>query len=122
VQVANERRITLGEAQQIKIEKSLTIEALRKIPQADIRELQLELQYPDLPFERAAFRALQLRDERGVIPANALPKALQQLDSLRVRAERASVHELAGMPIGSSMRALARAFTTTTHFEAPGSS
>jgi photosystem II stability/assembly factor-like uncharacterized protein len=103
-QVANERRITVGDVRQILIEKSLTTEALRIIPQQDIRELQLELQHPDLPLERVLFRAHQLRDERGVIPLNALPKALQQLDSLRVRAERAAVITTAGMPVGSEVQ------------------
>jgi photosystem II stability/assembly factor-like uncharacterized protein len=104
VQVANERRITVGEARQIVTEKSVSTEALRIIPQRDIRELQLELQHRDLPLERALFRAHQLRDENGVIPVNALPKALQQLDSLRVRAEEIGVLKLAGVPVGREVQ------------------
>ena len=104
-QLANERRITVGEVRQILIDKSLTREAFRIIPQQDIFELQLELLHPDLPLERALFRAHQLRDEKGEIPANALPKALQQLDSLRLRAEQEGVLKLGGVPVGRDVLA-----------------
>jgi hypothetical protein len=43
--------------------------------------------FQDLPALRAAFRALQQKDEHGKVPANAIPRAIQQMQLLRLPAD-----------------------------------
>ena len=73
----------------------LTNATLDQVQQDLLPRLILRVEHPDLPWRREAFRLLQERDQNGVIPADAIPKALRQLDGLRARSVRLTV---AGLP------------------------
>src|SRR5260370_34736316 len=85
-QLAEERGLTVGQVRQLQIQRGLSLPALRALPEAALRRSVRRLEYADLPRAREAFRLLQARDERGVIPLHALADAVSQLDGTRTRA------------------------------------
>ncbi|HEX8142853.1 MAG TPA: hypothetical protein VF553_09675 [Pyrinomonadaceae bacterium] len=96
---ARSRSLTIGQVQMLQARRGMSNEALRKIPEEILQRAVRRLDYPDLPRAREAFRLLQEQDEQGVIPPNALPNALKQLDSTRARG--ASIQpQMAGIPTG----------------------
>ena len=97
-QVAQRRGLTVGQVKQLQITRGFSNTAIAALPDPMLRRAVRRLEYPDLPRAREAFRLLQERDERGVIPPNALPNALSQLDSTRTRA--AAQRRVAGVPTG----------------------
>src|SRR5215217_550639 len=102
-QIAQERNLTVGQARRLRSTRGLTNEALSQVPDSVLRRALRRLEYPDLPRAREAFLGLQEKNERGVIPANALLNALAQLDSMRTRraGEEARV---AGVPSGQQVQ------------------
>jgi len=101
-QIAQERNLTVGQAQRLRSTRGLTNEALSQVPDSVLRRALQRLEYPDLPREREAFLRLQEENERAVIPENALLNALTQLDSMRTR--RASPAGVAGVPSGQQVQ------------------
>lgn len=97
--VAKARSLTLGQVQQLQTKRGLSNEALRKVSEETLQRAVRRLDYPDLPRAREAFRLLQEKDELGVIPPNALPNALKQLDSTRARGATVQP-QMAGIPTG----------------------
>src|SRR5215218_8981362 len=100
-QVEEARNLTVGQIQRLRSTRGLTNETLSFVPDNVLRRNLLRLDYPDLPREREAFLKLQEKNERGVIPANALLNALTQLDSMRTR--RVSPAGVAGVPSGQQV-------------------
>ena len=96
-QVAKSRGLTVGLVQVLRARRNLSHEALRKMSEGALKRAVRRLDYPDLARAREAFRAVQERDEKGVVPPNGLPNALKQLDATRVRA---GVAQVAGLPTG----------------------
>lgn len=101
-QIAKARGLTTGQVYLLATRRNLSHEALRKLPEEVLQRAVRRLDYPDLPRAREAFRLLQQRDEKGVIPPNALPNALKQLDSTRARAA-AVQPQVAGVPTGTQV-------------------
>lgn len=102
-QVAQQRKLSIPEVGRLHAIRGLSNEALLRIPEANLRRIQLRLQYPDLPHKRAEFRLLQDRNEQGVILPDARENALQQLEAFRAAAgvptgEIASPQNLAPPP------------------------
>ena len=101
---ALERGLTAGQLQQIQLNYGLSNRAASQLSKGSLRRLLWKLNHPDRPRAREAFKRLQDVDETGTIPPRAMQNALQQLDSARVRAFKASV---AGLPCGPAGAALA---------------
>src|SRR6266851_2850184 len=97
--VAQARGLNTGQVQLLQAHRGLSHDALRKIPESVLRRAVRRLDYPDLPRARESFRLLQERDEKGVIPPNALQNALKQLDSTRSRGASMRA-QMAGIPTG----------------------
>lgn len=102
-QISTKRGITLGELRQLKIDRAMSNESLDRLPEKELRELRLELDYRGLQQARAAFRALQEVDEKGEIPEDAIPKAIRQLDSLRLRSVTLLTTRVASIPVGKDL-------------------
>ena len=98
-QIAKARKLTVGEVHLLQTKRGLSHDALRQISEKVLRRAVRRLDHPDLPRAREAFRLLQQKGEGGVIPPNALPNALKQLDSARSRLTSASA-QVAGVPVG----------------------
>jgi hypothetical protein len=63
-QIAQERNLTVGQAQRLRSTRGLTNEALSQVPDSVLRRALRRLEYPDLPREREAFLRLQEENER----------------------------------------------------------
>ena len=87
--------------QQLKAARGFSAATLTRLPQPVVRRAVRRLEYPDLPRLRAAFRLRQSRDEHGVVPPNALGRALRQLRS--TRAKVAAKPRVAGIPSGRTV-------------------
>jgi hypothetical protein len=85
--------------QLLQAHRGLSHAALQKVPDSVLQRAVRRLDYPDLPRAREAFRLLQEKDEKGIIPPNALPNALRQLDGTRSRGASARA-QIAGIPTG----------------------
>jgi photosystem II stability/assembly factor-like uncharacterized protein len=81
--------------------KGSTPEQLAAIPAGKIPRVVQRASYPDLPAQRAAFRARQERDEKGVIPPGARAKAIRQLVEMTEKNQRPKT---AGVPTGKAIR------------------
>jgi len=97
-QVARMRNIAVEQVKLLQTTRGFSNTALRQLPEAVLHRVLRRLDFPDLPRAREAFRLLQERDERGVIPPNALPNAMSQLDSTRTRVTLQPL--VAGLPTG----------------------
>lgn len=104
--VANQRKLTIGQIQMLQRRRGLSNEALSKVPDKVLQRAIRRLDYPDLPRAREGFRLLQQKNETGVIPPNALPNALKQLDSARSRGALVQA-QTAGIPTGLQVTASA---------------
>jgi len=91
--------LTVGQVQLLQERRGLSLQALKQLPEKTLRRAVRRLDYPDLPRAREAFRLLQEKNESGVLPPNALPNALKQLDSTRARGT-AMQARMAGIPTG----------------------
>lgn len=100
---AEARGLTQGQAQLLQETRCLTTEALRKLPEGVLRRAVRRLDYQDTARARVAFRRLQARDDQGVIPPNALPDALRQLDGVRSRTASLAQAQVAGVPTGQQV-------------------
>jgi photosystem II stability/assembly factor-like uncharacterized protein len=100
--VARERHITVKQVRELKAELATTNEILSRLSEQSLRQKLLELRYPDLPQLRAAFRHLRERNEEGSVPVDALPKALRQLENLRVRANKNIALMPTALPAGGT--------------------
>ena len=98
-QVADKFRISRELVRRINKETAISNEALFRHSDEILPRLLRKLEYPDLIRQRNAFRLLQEQDERGVVPRDAVIRALEQLDSLRVRTTKLNV---AGLPVTSA--------------------
>ncbi len=98
--LARERRITVEQVRELKAELGASNEVLSQLSEQRLRQQLLELRYPDLPRLRASFLLLKERDASGNVPTDALPKALQQLDSLRARANKNIARMPTALPAG----------------------
>src|SRR5215218_19005 len=74
--VAKTRNLTVGQVEALRTRRGLTPDAIRKVSDKVLQRAVRRLDYPDLPRARETFRVLQERDERGVLPPNALARAL----------------------------------------------
>jgi len=105
----DERHVRAARALNIEPEIVRELEITRAIDPdrlAEAGEYLLErvlrrMQYTDLVTARERFRQRQQRTEEGVVPENALSKALAQLDSIRART--AMQGRVAGLPCGTSV-------------------
>ena len=97
--VAKTRNLTVGQVEALRTRRGLTPGAIRKVPAKVLQRAIRRLDYPDLPRAREAFRLLQERDERGILPPNALARALTQLDGVRARRSAVPLR-VAGVPAG----------------------
>jgi len=100
-QIAESTGLTAGQVQQLKAARGFSAATLTRLPQPVVRRAVRRLEYPDLPRLRAAFRLRQSRDEHGVVPPNALGRALRQLRS--TRAKVAAKPRVAGIPSGRTV-------------------
>ena len=96
-----ERVITTEMVERVRSAVGMSDEALQRLPPDRARRLLLRLSYPDLPRERANFRLLQQRDERGIVPPRALFNALTAVERQRQSLAPGAL-ERAGVPIGRS--------------------
>lgn len=101
--VAEARGLTIGQVERLQEARSLSIEDIKELPEGRLHRAIRRLDLPDLPRAREAFRRRQLQDENGFIPPNALPYALRDLDSLRLRS-RALQPSVAGIPTGQEVK------------------
>src|ERR687884_551234 len=100
--VARSRGLTDAQGERLRQTRGLTADGLERIPDRALRRALRRLDYPDLPNARESFRRRQSVDETGSVPANALPAALRQLDSIRTR--MAAPPRVAGVPTGRSVQ------------------
>ena len=97
-------KLNLSEEQvrQLVTRRGLTIPGLLRLPRNRLPTVVRRLSYTNLPRERQDFWALQLRNERGIVPANAQLRAANQLATLRQRLDRKATRA-AGIPIGRTV-------------------
>ncbi len=96
--VAKKLGVSVQQVQRLNTQRALSDQALMRLPVEKLPRVVRRLDYPDLPRERIAFRLLQERDEKGVIPAQALPRAIRQLNENRQKV--APKPRTAGVPTG----------------------
>lgn len=94
---ARERGITLHEAQRMYELRGLSPDGIAYLPESTRRSIARRLDYPDMPRARMEWRLEQSKGDGGNIPEQPLVRALEQLDSSRMRSPRQPV---AGMPTG----------------------
>ena len=82
--VAHWKGISLESLSKVKQFLGLQNKEVGKLSIDEVRNAQLESTYPDLQNERLRFRRLVDADPSGNIPADALRRALEQLDAMRV--------------------------------------
>lgn len=101
-QLAAQLGISKREVKQLRRALGLTAADLQGMSEEALREARLELIIPERPEERTGFQELQLKDERGVAPNNARQRAIQQLESNRVRTVVSRAAKIvAGLPVNS---------------------
>jgi hypothetical protein len=113
---AEERGLSEGLLDELRRTRGMSLAELPEIPDAALRRAVRRLDYPDLARAREAFRLRQSRNEAGVVPPDALPDALRQLDSARARV--AAPAAVAGVPTGREV--LPRALVAGRAGLAPG--
>lgn len=97
-QVANVLGVDVSSVQNLRAQRGMTDQALLNFPKARVPRALLRLNYPDIQRKRAAFRALQDKNEVGVIPERALETAIRQAEELRSKAKPSG--KAAGLPAG----------------------
>ena len=95
------RSLNSEQVRQIRMARGLSSEEVAELSNATLRKVLRRLEYPDLAWQREAYRLLQSRNEQGVVPPEALPRALRQLDSARVRSLPQT--QVAGIPTGAQV-------------------
>jgi photosystem II stability/assembly factor-like uncharacterized protein len=98
--IANKLGLTEDQVRHVIAHRGMSMASLQALPNKDLPRVMRRLSYADLPRERAAFRALRLRDESGKIKPGGRLKALEKLASLRRDNTKAKV---AGIPTGKSV-------------------
>lgn len=99
--VPQEQELTTWQIEQLRLTRGMNEQDIRQLPEAVLRRAMCRLEYPDSAKERAAFRRLTEVNEEGVIPANALANALNQLND--IRAQQTTPAPIAGIPTGSQV-------------------
>ena len=101
LRAAEERGLEEGLATALRRARGLTPTSVGQLPEGALRRAVRRLDYPDLARKREAFRVRTAVDDKGGVSDDALPNALRQLDSTRVRAARP--RQVAGIPTGLDM-------------------
>lgn len=96
--VAKERGLTVEQVVQLHDKRALDNSAISLLPEAKLRRILLRLEFPNFARLREDIRLQQERNEYGIIPANCLLNALNQMDSTRTRSTPKS--RIAGIPTG----------------------
>jgi photosystem II stability/assembly factor-like uncharacterized protein len=102
--LAEKLGLTKSQIRHLRTQRALSNEVLDQLPAGAGARIVRRLSRPDLPRRRAAFRALQDRDERGQIPENARYRANQQLRASLNR-QPAGKTKAAGLPTGRTIDA-----------------
>jgi photosystem II stability/assembly factor-like uncharacterized protein len=102
--LAEKFNLTAGQIKRLQTQRALTYEVLDQIPAAEVPRMLRQMTRPDLPRQRAAFRAMQDRDELGQIPENARYRANLQLRASLDR-QPAGRTLAAGLPTGKTIDA-----------------
>jgi photosystem II stability/assembly factor-like uncharacterized protein len=89
------------QVRQIHMARGLSSEEVAALSVAALRKILRRLEYPDLAWQREAYRLQLGQNEQGVIPSEALPRALRQLDSARARSQAPA--RVAGVPTGTQV-------------------
>jgi len=97
------RRLSPEQVRQIRKTRGLSSDDVAQLSDQALSKVLRRLEYPDLAWQREAFRLLKSRDDQGVVPHETLPRALRQLDSARARslATNQAKRRVAGVPVGS---------------------
>ncbi|MCA1815892.1 MAG: hypothetical protein LC746_05690 [Acidobacteria bacterium] len=106
--VARIRHIQVKQVEDLRSELGASNETLTRIPEGALRSRILEMRYPDLQRERVKFMLLRERNEQGVVPSDALPKAIEQLKTLRLQTSRDIARMPTALPAGGQRGITAR--------------
>jgi photosystem II stability/assembly factor-like uncharacterized protein len=100
--IAERLGLTLKQVQLLHTERGMTNEMLADFPLDNVSVLYRKLARANVQRDRAIFRAMGLRDEKGVIHDGARVKAMEHVRSMH---EKSKQGRYAGLPVGPKVRA-----------------
>src|SRR5688572_25311169 len=98
-EVARERELSPDQVERLCSSRGMRWSDVLPMSESDLRRSLRRQEFPGLARDRAAFSRLQESDEQGVIPPEAVPNPMRQMQEIQERTFQEM--QVAGLPAGT---------------------